>query len=346
MAEPEEQGMKSAGWRLWLMLLLLLSSTGSAWFIHDWRLFSSRPLPLDEADILLVNRGSSVSALSEQLAERFHQPLSYWLLLYRLHGGNRPIQAGEYRLQPGTTPRGLLEMLLAGDVLQHRFRIQEGWTWKQLQQALSREERLLYDLSETGLQQLQQQLAPARSSLEGLFFPDTYRFQRNSPASELLMRAGRLMQVRLQRAWNTRDRELTSVLETPYEALILASIVEKETALAVEMPRIAGVFLNRLRRNMRLQTDPTVIYGMGDAFDGNIRRKDLKTPTPWNTYVIHGLPPTPICMPGEAALRAVTRPEQHDFLYFVADGSGGHHFSRTYEEHRRAVRRYQLKGKP
>ncbi len=338
--------MSRVHWRALFMLALLVLSISASWGVWRWKSFTHSPLPLEQAEILNVERGSSVRALAGQLAGQFGQPEIFWRLLYRLHGEARPLQAGEYQLSPGVTPLQLLHMLLEGQVVQHRFRIQEGWNWRQLQQALQAEDRLLQDLNPQTLAALQRQLAPEQDALEGLFFPDTYRFQRGSRASELLLRAGRLMQSTLQQAWQQRDLQQTAVLETPYQALILASIVEKETALAEEMPRIAGVFLNRLRKGMRLQTDPTVIYGMGERFDGNIRRKDLRTPTPWNTYVIPGLPPTPICMPGAQAIAAVMRPEAHDYLFFVADGSGGHVFSREYEAHRKAVMRYQMKSTP
>jgi UPF0755 protein len=177
-------------------------------------------------------------------------------------------------------------------------------------------------------------------SLEGWLFPDTYRFSPGSSDVEILRRAHAAMVKRLDGAWAARDPDLP--LATPYEALILASIVEKETALAAERPLVASVFVNRLRKGMRLQTDPTVIYGMGERYDGNIRRKDLAEDTPWNTYTRDGLPPTPIAMPGAASLRAAVQPAQTSFLYFVGRGDGTHEFSRTLEEHNRAVAKYQL----
>jgi len=325
---------------------MLLASAGSAWLVYSWRQFAASPLPQVGSATLQVEPGTSVHVLLRRLSRRYGQPLEYWKGLYWLEGQQRPIQAGEYRLIPGDTPRDLVQRLLAGQVVEHVFRIQEGWNWRQLRAAVEHDARLKMDLSPETLQDLQRQLAPGAESLEGLFFPDSYRFQRGAPASGLLLRAGRWMQQQLEQAWQQRDRRIDAWIETPYQALILASIVEKETAQVGEMPRIAGVFYNRLRKNMRLQTDPTVIYGLGEAFDGNLRRRDLRQPTPWNTYVIRGLPPTPICMPGRAAIDAVMRPENHAYLFFVADGSGGHYFSTHYEEHRRAVNQYQIKDRP
>lgn len=330
--------------RWWLMGALLCLSMLAAAGIFAWRTFLHQPLTASASDMVQVVAGSSAQQVTRQLARRWGQPELAWKVLYRLQSAGRPIQAGEYAIPAGATPVDVLELLLSGKVVQHAFRIQEGWNLRQLMAALEQDSRLKMDLEPAILQQLQAQLAPGKPSLEGLFFPDTYRFQRGSTASALLLRAGKMMREQLQAQWRQRDLKQTAVLETPYQALILASIIEKETGLAEEMPRIAGVFFNRLRKGMRLQTDPTVIYGLGEDFDGNLRRKDLKAPTPWNTYVIQGLPPTPIAMPSLNALRAVMHPEQHEYLYFVADGSGGHVFSKQYAAHRQAVRKYQIKG--
>lgn len=329
----------------WLLMGLLLSaSMAAAIGIHYWRSFLHQPVTERDNQTLQVVAGSSAQQVIRQLASRWDQPYLAWRILLRIHAAGRHIQAGEYAIPAGATPEDVLELLLNGAVVQHAFRIQEGWNLHQLLAAVEKESRLKMDLDAQGLQKLQQRLAPDKPSLEGLFFPDTYLFQKGSAASALLLRAGRMMNRQLQTQWQERDLKQTAALETPYQALILASIVEKETGIVEEMPRIAGVFLNRLQKGMRLQTDPTVIYGLGDAFDGNLRRKDLKSPTPWNTYVIQGLPPTPIAMPSLHALQAVMHPEVHEYLYFVADGSGGHVFSKHYEAHRRAVRKYQIRG--
>jgi len=252
------------------------------------------------------------------------------------------IKTGEYQLDPGILPRELLQLLSSDAVVQYRFTLVEGWTFTQLLQALAKDDvlkqTLVRDPDKVGTVMI--------SSLgvdhpEGWFLPETYQFTRGGSDSEILERAHQAMEKELGSAWEARTNDLP--LNSPYELLILASIIEKETGKADERRQIAGVFIRRLQQGMRLQTDPTVIYGLGDSFDGNIRRRDLETDTPYNTYTRSGLPPTPIAMPGRASLLAAAQPDAGDAIYFVADGTGGHTFSATLQEHQIAVKRL-IKG--
>jgi UPF0755 protein len=244
---------------------------------------------------------------------------------------------------PGTTPRGLLALLESGDVVQHAVTIVEGWTFQDLRRALEREPLLDNTLAGRDDAEVMAALGESGQAPEGLFFPDTYLFGKGTTDVEILRESRARMRRELETAWEGRAEGLP--VETPYEALILASIVEKETALASERARIAGVFTTRLRRGMRLQTDPTVIYGLGSRYDGNLRRADLERDGPYNTYTRAGLPPTPIALPGTESLRAAMGPDERGDLYFVATGlpDGSHEFSRTLAEHEAAVRRYLVR---
>jgi len=265
----------------------------------------------------------------------------YWSLLAWQHDAARRIKVGEYEITPEMRPETLLENWLHGRVKQYRFTIVEGWTFHQLRQALASNPMLSGPLDDQGIASLLRESGYAGQNPEGLFLPETYLFPRNFSRMELLRRSALAMNRTLARTWEARDIGLP--LKSPYQVLILASIVEKETAHAEERARIAGVFANRLRRGMRLETDPTVIYGLGDAFQGNLRRQDLRRNTPYNTYTNSGLPPTPICLPGKASLLAAARPDGNEFFYFVARGDGSHQFSKTFAQHSSAVRRYQMK---
>ena len=250
------------------------------------------------------------------------------------------IQAGTYRLDRPLTPLEILDKLARGDVMMIEVRFIEGTTLRQWLAQLAKEPRVKQTLAGKAEPEVRAAVGAA-GPLEGWLFPDTYRFAPGTSDAEILKRAHGAMKKRLDEAWQAKAPDLP--LKTPYEALILASIVEKETGVAAERPLVASVFANRLRKGMRLQTDPTVIYGMGESFDGNIRKKDLTADTPWNTYTRDGLPPTPIAMPGLGSLQAAVRPAESDMLYFVGKGDGTHQFSRTLEEHNRGVTRYQLK---
>lgn len=262
---------------------------------------------------------------------------------FRLSGKDRLIKAGNYEIPPGTTPFGLLQKLVRGEEALRAVTLVEGWTFRQFRAALDRDEALRHDTQGLADAAIMERLGRAGVPPEGRFFPDTYTFAKGTSDLAVMRRALRAMDRRLEAAWAQRSADLP--LKSAEEALILASIVEKETGRASDRGQIAGVFVNRLRAGMMLQTDPTVIYGMGEKFDGNLRRRDLLADTPWNTYTRAGLPPTPISMPGKASLIAAVQPERTQALYFVARGDGTSHFSPTLDEHNRAVNRYQ-RGQP
>lgn len=287
-----------------------------------------------------VPPGTSVKALSRQLAEAglFPEGESLWIVARIVNKGRANIQAGTYRIDRPMTPLELLDKMRRGDVVMMEMVFVEGTTLRQWLAALAEEQGLKHTLKTDA--DVRAALGIAQSSAEGWLFPDTYRFAPGVSDVEILKRAHAAMKKRLDDAWQARDPEVP--LADPYDALILASIVEKETGAANERPLVASVFVNRMHRGMRLQTDPTVIYGMGEAYDGNIRKKDLVTDTPWNTYTRDGLPPTPIAMPGLGAIRAALQPAKTDYLYFVSRGDGTHEFTRTLEEHNRAVAKWQL----
>ena len=258
---------------------------------------------------------------------------------FRLSGQDRQIKAGNYEIPAGTTPYTLLQKLARGEETLRALTFVEGWNFRQVRAALAREEGLRHDATVLDDAALMEALGRPGVAPEGRFFPDTYTFAKGSSELALLRRALHAMDRRLEAVWAQRSAD--SPLKSADEALILASIVEKETGRGADRAQISGVFSNRLRIGMLLQTDPTVIYGLGEKFDGNLRRRDLQTDTPWNTYTRPGLPPTPIAMPGKAALMAAVQPERTRALYFVARGDGTSHFSATLDEHNRAVNRYQ-----
>lgn len=296
-------------------------------------------------DTYTVEPGASLRGFSRQLHARGVLPDPYTLVLWaHVRGESRAMRAGEYQFRNGISPLGLLDQIVAGQTVQYPLKLIEGWSFKQVMQATAAAPRLRHTLDGLRPEEIMTRLGHAGVHPEGRFFPDTYHYTTGTTDVALLQRAYEKMRVRLQEEWDDRAPGLP--LKTPDEALALASIVEKETGAAVERPLIAAVFMNRLRQRMRLQTDPTVIYGMGDAFRGNIRVQDLRTDTPYNTYTRDGLPPTPIAMPSGEALHAALHPAEARALYFVSRGDGTHHFSETLTEHNNAVIRYQLGGKP
>lgn len=314
-----------------------LGALAAAWLIY----FSGTPASLPRTPYeFTVPAGAGLKAVARQLAADglFLEGESFWILGRLV--GKQVIQAGTYRLEKPHTPLEILDKLARGDVVLLDMLFVEGTTFKQWLEQLAREPRVRQTLPGKSDAELRTLFGTGEQALEGWFFPDTYRFAPGTSDADVLKRAHAAMKKRLADAWTTRSAD--TPLKTPYEALILASIVEKETGLAAERPMIASVFINRLKRPMRLQTDPTVIYGMGERFDGNIRKKDLSADTPWNTYTRDGLPPTPIAMPGAGSLNAVVKPAETAALYFVARGDGSHEFTRTLEEHNRAVAKYQL----
>ena len=288
-----------------------------------------------------VKSGASLKGVARQLADEglLPEPYAFWLL-GRAMGKAGALQAGTYRVAEPLTPLELLDKLARGDVLPIEIAFVEGTTFRQWLAQMRANPSIRSTLAGRGEAEIRAALGVEEAALEGLFFPDTYRFVAGTTDVEILRRAYAQMQRRLARAWESRDPALP--LASPYEALVLASIVEKETGRQGERAIVASVFVNRLRKGMRLQTDPTVIYGLGEGFDGNLRKRDLQADTPWNTYTRDGLPPTPIAMPGAASLEAATRPASTEFLYFVGKGDGSHQFSRNLEDHNRAVAKYQL----
>ena len=287
-----------------------------------------------------IEPGSGVRGASEQVAAA-GVPVRPLLLeaLIRLSGKSGRIKAGAYELQPGTTPRRLVEQLVRGEFAQHALVVIEGWTFRQMRQAVAENHALRHDTVHLSDAELLAKVTPDYQQPEGLFFPDTYLFAKGASDLQIYRRAHELMRRKLDESWAARPPGLP--YKTPYEALIMASIVEKETGQKAERDMIAGVFVNRMRQGMMLQTDPTVIYGMGERFRGNIRKRDLQTDTPYNTYTRAGLPPTPIALPGAAALAAALNPARTDALYFVARGDGTSHFSGSLSEHNQAVNKYQ-----
>ncbi|MBK8323269.1 MAG: endolytic transglycosylase MltG [Betaproteobacteria bacterium] len=294
-------------------------------------------LPFD----FTVKSGASLKSVSRQLSEEglLAEPYGLWLLARAL-GRASQLQAGTYRLERPVSPLELLEKLASGDVLPVEVAFVEGTTFRQWLVTLAKNPNVKQTLAGKSDAEIRAALGVEETALEGLFFPDTYRFVAGTPDVEILKRAHAAMKKRLAQSWEGRAPDLP--IATAYEALILASIIEKETGQRGERPVIASVFVNRLRLGMRLQTDPTVIYGLGTGFDGNLRKRDLVTDTAFNTYTRDGLPPTPIAMPGAASIEAALHPESTPFLYFVGRGDGTHQFSRSLEEHNRAVASYQL----
>ena len=326
-----------------LGITLLGGSFAVAWFMMSLNSFSTTPLSLPEEGITyqLVS-GSSLSGVARDLERQgYLESALYLRIMARMDGLASQIKAGEYHLEKGLTPKSLMALLVSGQVKSYALTLVEGWNFRQVLEAVRQHEALEQTLSELDHQQIMARLGHPDLHPEGRFLPDTYHFPRGTRDSDFLKRAFDAMQDLLQREWKSRQAGLP--LKSPDEALILASIVEKETGQAEERPQIAGVFIRRLKKGMLLQTDPTVIYGMGEQYDGNIRRRDLKQDTPYNTYLRKGLTPTPISMPGAHAIHAVMHPAEGKSLYFVAKGNGYHHFSETLAEHNRAVRKYQLK---
>ena len=313
-----------------------LAAVGAAaWFAHVPLEPPARPYDFT------VKSGASLRTVARQLADDglLAEPHGFWMLA-RVLGKSGQLQAGTYRLEAPVTPLDLLDKLARGDVLPIEVAFVEGTTLRQWLAILAKHPHVTATEGARDAASVRTSLGIEARSVEGMLFPDTYRFLAGTKDVDVLKRARDAMGRRLEEAWAARDP--TVPLANAYEALVLASIIEKETGQAAERPLIASVFVNRLRKGMRLQTDPTVIYGLGEAFDGNLRKRDLLADTPWNTYTRDGLPPTPIAMPGAASIAAATRPATSDYLYFVGKGDGSHQFSRTLEEHNRAVARYQL----
>ena len=329
-----------------LILLLILGGVGF-WGYQKLTEFVHTPVNVTQDQLLTIERGttgSKLAALLEQEKILEHADLLPWLL--KLQPQLNKVKAGTYSLTGVKTLQDLLDMLNSGKEAQFSVKFIEGKTFKEWRKNLENAPHLKQTLQGKTDKEIMALLdipAVAKAvyewnNIDGWLYPDTYNYTPNSTDLELLKRSTTRLQKALDKAWNERDENLP--LEDPYQMLILASIVEKETGIAAERPQVASVFINRLKANMKLQTDPTVIYGMGENYTGNLRKKDLETITPYNTYMIEGLPPTPIAMVSESALQAVAHPDKTDFYYFVADGSGGHKFTRNLNEHNKAVQEY------
>ncbi len=320
-----------------VLLLAVVAGTvvGYAWhWLHQ-------PLPNDTAVIVQLERGQSFHGFARSLADSELIRHPELLRLYaRYSGVATAAQAGEYELQPGRSPRQLLELVVSGRVKLYDITLLEGWTVSRVLTELAARDELEHTVTHLSAENLMPALGLPESHAEGWFFPDTYRFARGATDASILQQAYRRMQQELSAVWEQRWPDVP--LADPYDALILASVIEKETGREDERARVSQVFNTRLGIGMRLQTDPTVIYGFGDTFEGRLRRHHLQTDHPYNTYRHSGLPPTPIALPGRASLLAAVRPADTEYLYFVARGDGTSEFTTDYADHQAAVRRFQL----
>lgn len=317
--------------------LLLLAMLAAGWMLY----FANASLRLPQSPYeFTLKHGSSLRAVARQFSAEglLHEPWSF-IVLVKLFGKEGEIKAGNYQLDREITPLQLVRKISSGDVSQSEIVFIEGWNFRQMRKALDEHPAVRHDTAGLSDREVLDRLGVQEEHAEGLFFPDTYYFSNGMSDLSLLKRARQIMEQRLAEAWRGRSPDLP--FATPYEALVMASIVEKETGKSGERPMIAAVFINRLRIGMRLQTDPTVIYGLGEGFDGNLRKGDLAADNAYNTYTRAGLPPTPIAMPGWASIQAVLHPDATSALYFVSKGDGTHHFSRSLMEHNQAVARYQ-----
>jgi UPF0755 protein len=325
-------------WLARIVVLVTIAALGAAGAVAWWL---QQPLTLSgETAELSIEQGQLPRDIAQGWVNAGVQA-PRWALYewFRWSGKAKRIRAGSYEIGAGTTPVALLEKMVRGDETLATVRLIEGWTFRQFRAELAKADALKPTTAAMTDAQIMEALGQPGLPAEGRFYPDTYAYSKGSADLAVLKRAMRAMRQRVDEAWAARSPDLP--LRTPDEALTLASIVEKETGAAAERARIAAVFVNRLRVGMPLQTDPTVIYGLGEAFDGNLRKRDLQTDTPYNTYTRPGLPPTPIAMPGAASLRATVKPEASKALYFVARGDGSSEFSETLAEHNRAVNKYQ-----
>jgi UPF0755 protein len=325
------------------LLFIAILAGGGGIALHSYR---ASPLTMTADSLRFkVDKGAKLDSVVTSMQSSGLQVQRWRLALaLKLRGDSRAIKAGVYQIDRPTTLEQLLDKMVRGDVVIAELLIVEGWTFQQLRAKIDAHAELLHDSAALSEMQLLERLGARETHPEGLFFPSTYRFSPGSSDLDVYRQAYRLMQQTLAAAWEKRRDGLP--LRSPYEALVLASIVEKETGRAEDRDKVAAVFVNRLRIGMPLQSDPTTIYGMGQRFDGNLRKRDLQTDTPYNTYTRHGLPPTPIGAPGRAAIEAVMHPAQIKALYFVARGDGSSEFSNDLEAHNRAVARFQLNRKP
>jgi len=321
-----------------ISLLVVLAILGTGYFMY----WAQHPIIGDDVEAIefSIAPGSGAHAAGQQIEEAgVPMPPLLFNLLARVTGRSGKLKAGAYELKPGTTPLRLIEQLVRGEFAQEQLTIIEGWTFRQMRAAIAAHRGLKHDTVAMSDQELMAAISSDYKQPEGLFFPDTYLFPKGSSDLQIYKQAYATMLAHLNEAWDKRDPALP--YKTPYEALTMASIVEKETGQKSERGMIAGVFVNRLKLGMLLQTDPTVIYGMGSKYDGKIHKKDLETDTPYNTYTRAGLPPTPISLPGVQSLTAALAPAKTSALYFVSKGNGSSQFSENLSDHNRAVNQYQ-----
>jgi len=325
-------------------MLLAAGLTWLGYTLYNEGLHTVMPLPA-EGIHYTVPPGARILSVANDLAKRglLSYPMAMvWVAAARLEGQAGQIKAGEYAIPAGSTPRGLLEILVRGKSVDYPYTIVEGWTFRQMLDMLAAQDKLTHTLGTLSDSQIMAKIGAPAQAPEGWFFPDTYLVPAGTADSEILRLAWQKMQKELDSAWQQRASD--HHLQTPAQLLTLASIVEKETRQPHERAQIAGVFIRRLQQGMKLQTDPTVIYGLGSGFTGDLRSEDLRRDTPYNTYTRDGLPPTPICLPGRAALQAAAHPAPGQALYFVAKSDGGHEFNATLFQHECAVIQYQLQG--
>ena len=327
-----------------IFLLLLLSAAGVGGFgFLQYEKFANQTVSENAPKTFEIKKGSSFKRVAADLeAAGIIKPAWQFRILAKITKQENKIKAGEFAIDPGMSATELLERFVSGKTLSYSSSIVEGYKFTDLIKTVRSDTNLVQTLSEDDYANIMGKIESSHKKPEGWFFPDTYNYPRGTTDLEFLKRSHKAMQEFLNKEWEQRDKSVP--LKTPYEALILASIVEKETGVPEERPLIAQVFHNRLNKGMMLQTDPTIIYGMGERFKGNIRKSDLKRDNPFNTYTRTGLTPTPIATPSAEAIKAVLHPEASKALYFVARGDGTSHFSNTYREHRRAVIKYQLRG--
>lgn len=336
-----------------IALSILIGSFATAWYWNEYQLFLKENIQLpdkQEKYILSISKGALLRDIAQDLQQQKIISNALFFRIYaRVSNQAQKIKAGEYALNSDMTVVNVLTLLVSGKVTQYTQTIIEGLTVKESLKRIARDKYLIHSedfslpISRDDLISLKKKLGDQHKTLEGLLFPDTYNFPKGTTELQFIKRAYDRMQRILSQEWQAREKQ--TPLKSPYEALILASIVEKESGVSSERNKIAGVFIRRMNKGMRLQSDPTIIYGMGDTYKGNIRRRDINQKTAYNTYQIPRLPPTPIAIPGREAIHAVLHPDKGKSLYFVADGSGGHVFSNSLKEHNHAVRKYILKKK-
>lgn len=320
-----------------IVVVAVFVITVCSFFVNHWL---HEPLKLQEDKVLSIRSGDTLAKISDSLAEEGILTYPKLLSIYSRLTDRTAIRVGEFLIPKNTTPEGLLTILQSGKVISHSILLLEGKTYKDFLAVLRSKDNIEILLTDLTQEEQLELIAQDLAHPEGWFFPSTYAYTSGETDVAILKRAHEFMQNILTEEWENRAQGLP--YNNPYEALIMASIIEKETGVAYERAEIAGVFVRRLQKGMRLQTDPTIIYGLGDEYQGNIRRKHLRQATPYNTYIIDGLPPTPIAMPGREAIHAALNPKDGESLFFVAKGDGSHYFSKTLDEHNQAVRKYQI----